>query len=226
MQTTFDEELAGLKEKILLMGARVEEAIGLSIQSLVKRDSKLCRRVIQNDRDIDDMEMEVDEICHRILALYQPTAGDMRFVTSCMKINANLERMGDLAVDISERALTVNKVEPLKPYIDIPQLAGIVQEMLKDSLNSLVNRDSDLAQKVRERDNQVDQLNDQIIRVLITYMLDDRAVIKQALDTVLISRFLERIADHAEDIALNVIYMLDGKNLHHQHAESKTEAQK
>src|SRR5208282_543370 len=216
MPTTFEEELSGLKEKILLMGSRVEEAIRLSIQSLVKRDSKLSRRVIQNDRDINDMEIEVDEICHRILALYSPTAGDMRFITSCMKINSNLERMGDLAVDISERALTLNEVPPLKPHIDIPRLADIAQEMLKGSLDSLVNRDAELAKKVRERDDEVDQLNDQMIRVLITYMLDNRSVIKQALDLILVSRFLERIADHATNISVNVIYLVEGKDIRHQ----------
>jgi phosphate transport system protein len=220
MPTTLEEELSALKQKLLLMGSRVEEAIRLSVKSIVSRDNKLARVVIQSDRDIDDMEMDIDETCHRLLALFQPTAGDMRFVTSCMKINSNLERMGDLAADISERALTVNEVEPLKPYVDIPLLAAITQEMLKSSLDSLVNRDPELARKVRARDTQVDELNDQLIRVLISYMLDNRAVIKQALDLILISRYLERIADHAVNISTDVIYLVEGKDLRHQEVVS------
>jgi phosphate transport system protein len=216
MATNFQDDLLALREKLLLMGSRVEESIRLSVKSLVARDNKLARNVIQNDRDIDDMEMEIDESCHKLLALYQPTAGDMRFVTSCMKINSNLERMGDLAADISERALTVNQVEPLKPYVDIPLLASITQEMLKGSLDSLVNRDAEMARKVRARDTRVDELNDQLIRVLISYMLDNRAVIKQALDLILISRYLERIADHAVNISMNVIYLVEGKDVRHQ----------
>ncbi len=220
MQTTFDEEMAGLKTKLLLMGKRVEQAIRLSVQSLMERDIKICRRVIQNDRDIDDMEMEIDEICHRILALYQPTAGDMRFVTSSMKINSNLERMGDLAVDISERALTLNEVEPLKPHLEIPRLSEITLDMLKGALESLVNRDSELAKRVRERDDEVDDMNDQLIRVLISYMLDNRTIIKPALDLIMISRYLERIADHAANIASDVIYLSDGTDVRHQPAVS------
>ncbi len=216
MQINFDEELAGLKEKILLMGSRVEESIRLSIKSIVDRDSKLSRRVIQSDRDINDLEIEIDEICHRLLALHQPMAGDMRFITSSMKINSDLERMGDLAVNICERALTLNEVAPLKPLIDIPRLAGISQEMLKCSLDSLVNRDPVMAKKVCERDDEVDSLNDQLIRELISYMLDDRANIKRALDLILVSRYLERIADHATNISEDVIYMVDGKDIRHR----------
>ena len=165
MQISFDEELSGLKEKILLMGSKVEEAIRLAMKSLVDRDSKLARQVIQSDRDINDLEIEVDEICHRLLALHQPMAGDMRFITSAMKINSDLERMGDLSVNIAERALTLNEVAPLKPFIDIPRLATIAQEMVKVALDSLVNRDAVAAKKVCERDDEVDNLNDQIIRL-------------------------------------------------------------
>jgi len=216
MQISFDEELAGLKEKILLMGSKVEEAIRLAMKSLVGRDTKLARQVIQSDRDINDLEIEVDEVCHRLLALHQPMAGDMRFITSAMKINSDLERMGDLAVNICERAITLNEVAPLKPFIDIPHLAAIAQEMVKVSLDSLVNRDADSAKKVCERDDEVDNLNDQIIRELISYMLEDRANIKRALDLILVSRYLERIADHATNVAEDVIYMVKGKDIRHR----------
>jgi len=216
MQISFDEELSGLKEKILLMGSKVEESIRLAMKSLVDRDSKLARRVIQSDRDINDLEIEVDETCHRFLALHQPMAGDMRFITSSMKINSDLERQGDLAVNICERALTLNEVAPLKPFIDIPRMAAIAQEMVKVSLDSLVNRDPEMAKKVCERDDEVDNLNDQIIRELISYMLEDRANIKRALDLILVSRYLERIADHATNVSEDVIYMVQGKDIRHR----------
>ncbi len=216
MQITFDEELSSLKEKILLMGGKVEEAIRLAMKCLTDRDSKLARQVIQNDRDINDLEIEVDEMCHRLLALHQPMAGDMRFITSAMKINSDLERIGDLAVNIAERALTLNEVAPLKPFIDIPRMAGIAQEMVKVALDSLVNRDPEAAKKVCERDDDVDNLNSQIIRELITYMLEDRANITRALDLILVSRNLERVADHATNVAEDVIYMVQGKDIRHR----------
>ncbi|HUO56871.1 MAG TPA: phosphate signaling complex protein PhoU [bacterium] len=216
MQISFDEELSGLKEKILLMGSKVEEAIRLAMKSLVDRDSKLARQVIQSDRDVNDLEIEVDEMCHRLLALHQPMASDMRFITSAMKINSDLERMGDLAVNIAERALTLNEVAPLKPFIDIPHMSKIAQEMVKVSLDSLVNKDPVMAKKVCERDDEVDNLNDQIIRELISYMLEDRANIKRALDLILVSRYLERVADHATNVAEDVIYMVQGKDIRHR----------
>jgi phosphate transport system protein len=215
MQISFDEELTTLKEKILLMGSKVEEAIRLALKSIVDRDSRLAKKVIQADRDINDIEIEIDETCHRLLALHQPMAGDMRFITSAMKINSDLERQGDLAVNMAERALTLNEVAPLKPFIDIPRLAKITQEMVKVSLDSLVNRDPKLARSVCERDDEVDNLNDQIIRELISYMLEDRANIKRALDLILVSRYLERIADHATNVGEDVIYMVEGKDIRH-----------
>ncbi len=215
MHSQLADEIEALKEKILLMGSKVEEAIRLSIKSLVDRDSKLARQVIQSDRDINDLEIEVDEHCHKMLALYQPTAGDMRFITSAMKINSDLERMGDLAVNIAERALQLNEVAPLKPLIDIPRMAGIAQEMVRVSLDSLVVRDAVSAKAVCERDDEVDDLNDQLFRELISYMLEDRANIKRALDLILVARHLERIADHATNVAEDVIYMVEGKDIRH-----------
>ena len=215
MQISFDEELTTLKEKILLMGSKVEESIRLALKAIVDRDSRLAKKVIQADRDINDIEIEIDETCHRLLALHQPMAGDMRFITSAMKINSDLERQGDLAVNMAERALTLNEVAPLKPFIDIPRLAKITQEMVKVSLDSLVNRDPKLARSVCERDDEVDNLNDQIIRELISYMLEDRANIKRALDLILVSRYLERIADHATNVGEDVIYMVEGKDIRH-----------
>ena len=216
MQISFDEELGSLKEKILLMGSKVEEAIRLAMKSLVDRDTKLARQIIRNDRDINDLEIEVDETCHRLLALHQPMASDMRFITSAMKINSDLERIGDMAVNIAERAITLNELPPLKPLIDIPRMAAISQEMVKVALDSLVNRDPDSAKKVCERDDEVDNLNDQIIRELLSYMIEDRAAITRALNLIFIARYLERIADHATNVAEDVIYMVQGKDIRHR----------
>lgn len=215
MNTQLEQELDLLKEKILLMGGRVEEAIRLSVKALTDRDSKLATQVIQHDRDINDLEVEVDEHCHRMLALFQPTAGDMRFITSSMKINSDLERMGDLAVNIAERVLALNEVAPLKPYVDLPRMAEIAQEMVRTSLDSLVSKNVAAAKKVCERDDEVDHLNAQIFRELISYMLEDRANIKRSIDLILVSRHLERIADHATNVAEDVIYMVEGKDIRH-----------
>jgi phosphate transport system protein len=216
MHTPLADELEFLKERILLMGGKVEEAVRLSVKSLTDRDSKLATQVIQRDRDINDLEIEVDEHCHKMLALYQPTAGDMRFITSSMKINSDLERMGDLAVNIAERAIALNEVAPLKPYIDLPRMAEIAQEMVRTALDSLVARDVVAARRVCERDDEVDHLNDQIFRELISFMLDDRANIKRALDLILVARHLERIADHATNVAEDVIYLVEGRDIRHR----------
>jgi phosphate transport system protein len=146
------------------MGGKVEEAVRLSVKSLTDRDSKLATQVIQRDRDINDLEIEVDEHCHKMLALYQPTAGDMRFITSSMKINSDLERMGDLAVNIAERAIALNEVAPLKPYIDLPRMAEIAQEMVRTALDSLWRVTWSARRRSCERDDEVDHLNDQIFR--------------------------------------------------------------
>jgi phosphate transport system protein len=217
MYTSLDQDLLGLKEKILLMGSRVEESIRLAMKSLVDRDSKLAKRVIEKDSEIDDLEIDIDDVCHKLLALHQPTAGDMRFITSSMKINSDLERMGDLAVNIVERVLTLNELPPLKPYIDIPRMASIVQGMVRSSLDSLVNRDAQLAKEVCLKDDEVDHLNDQLMHELMNYMLDNKTNIKRALDLILISRNLERIADHATNIAEDVIYLIKGKDVRHRH---------
>jgi len=213
---TMSEEIEALKEKILLMGAKVEQDIHQAVKALKERDDVLARRVIENDRGINDLEIEVDELCHVILATQQPMAGDMRFITSAMKINSDLERMGDLAVNIAERAINLNRQAPLKPLLDIPRMADIAQEMVRISLDSLVNRDAEAARHVCERDDEVDQLNDQIFRELISYMTCDPGTIQRALDLILVARNLERVADHATNVAEDVIYMLQGKDIRHR----------
>jgi len=214
MPVSFDEELSTLKEKILLMGGKVEESIRLALKSIVDRDSDLAEKVIRSDKDLNDLEIEVDEICHRLLALHQPMAGDMRFITSAMKINADLERQGDLATNMAKRALRLNEEDPLS-FFDIPRLAVMAQGMVKDSLDSFVQHDPPMARQVCQRDDEVDDLNNMIIRKLVDYMLEDRAYVKSALELIQVSRDLERIADHATNVGEVVIYMVEGKDIRH-----------
>ena len=221
MERHFDEELKELKEKLLRMSSLVEEAINFSIKALTDRKSELAEQVIKSDDGINMLEIEIDELSLKLLALRQPQAGDLRFITSIMKINSDLERMGDLAVNIAERTIELLKFPLLKPLIDIPRMAEIAQGMVKDSLDAFVNRDSKLARSVCERDDKMDNLNDQIFRELLTYMLQDPKTIERAVDLILVGRNLERIADHATNICEDVIYMVDGKIIKHHIEERK-----
>jgi len=222
MERHFDEELKELKEKVLRMGSLVEKAIHLSIKALVERKNDLAEQVIKSDDEINMLEIEIDELVLRLLALRQPQAGDLRFITSIMKINNDLERMGDLAVNIAERTIELLKFPLLKPLIDIPRMAETAQGMVKDSLDAFVKKDSKLAKSVCERDDKVDNLNDQIFRELLTYMLQDPKTIERAVDLILVGRNLERIADHATNICEDVIYMAEGKTIKH-HIENQKE---
>ncbi len=211
----FDEELKVLKEKLLQMAALAEEAIARSIKSLVDRDSSLSEKVIEQDPLIDVLEIEVDKHCLKLLALRQPIAIDLRFITSAMRINSQLERIGDQAVNIAERTLELMKEPLLKPLIDIPRMATLAQKMIKDSLDAFVNKDAALAKSVCESDDEVDNLNDQVFRELLTYMMQDTSTINRAVHLMLIGRHLERIADHATNVAEDVIYLVLGKDIRH-----------
>ncbi len=215
MERRFDEELRELKEKLLRLGALVEEQIKRSIRSLVERDSELAREVIERDHQVNGLEVQIDEECIRLLALRQPTARDLRFITTGMKIITDLERMGDLAVDICERAIELNEEPQLKPYIDIPRMADWAQKMLKESLEAFVNQDTKLARKVCKDDDFIDNLNEQIFRELLSYMLEDPHNITRAIRLSFISKYLERIADHATNVAEMVVYMVEGKVIRH-----------
>ncbi|MFQ5681360.1 MAG: phosphate signaling complex protein PhoU [Candidatus Omnitrophota bacterium] len=220
MERYFDEELGKLKRKILEMGGLVERAIHLSIKSLTERKSEIAREVVKSDDRINMLEIEIDEFSLQLLALRQPQAGDLRLITSIMKINNDLERVGDLAVNIAERAVELLKFPLLKPLIDIPRMAEIAQMMLKDSLDAFVNKDQRSARAVCERDDEVDRLNGQIFRELLTYMLQDPKTIQRAVDLILVGRNLERIADHATNICEEVVYIVDGKTIKH-HMENR-----
>jgi phosphate transport system protein len=220
MERHFHKQLQDLKETLFKMASLVEMAIAKAIESLVNRDNKLADEVMQSDSNINDLEIQVDEQCLKLLALQQPMALDLRFLTSAMKINNDLERMGDHAVNIAERAKCLNEEEPLKPLIDLPRMAQIVQSMVKDSLDSFVNGDMEKARAVCKTDDQVDKLDDQIFRVLLTYMIGDTQTIPRSLDLILVSKNLERIADLATNIAEEVIFIYKAKTIKH-HIDTK-----
>jgi len=215
MERPFDEELKMLKEKLLDMASRAEEQIALAIRALKNRDEKLACQVLEREEAINLLDIEIDEMAMRLLALRQPMATDLRFITSAMKIGSDLERIGDLAVNIVERTMDLLKHPQLKPLIDIPRMAEMAQEMVRDALNAFINGDDKLAKDVCERDDRVDKLNDQVFRELLTYMMQDSGTIARAVDLILVGRHLERIADHATNIGEDVIYMVKGKTIKH-----------
>ena len=219
MERQFDQELNALKENLLKMASLAEEAIAKSIKALVKRDSILAQEIIDRDSEINLLEIQINNQCLKLLALKQPMAVDLRFITSAMKIISHLERIADQAVNISQRTLELIKQPLLKPLIDIPRMAELAQEMVRTSIDSLVNKDSLLAKRIGERDNLVDDLNDQIFRELLTYMIEDPRTIKRAIELILVGRHLERIADLATNISEEVVYILNGKNIKHPNQE-------
>jgi len=215
MQRHFHEELDHLKQTLLAMGALVEDQIRRAMRALTDRDDVLAKNVIDRDREVNTYDVEVDEKCVELLALHQPTAIDLRFITTAMKIVTDLERIGDQAVNIAQRALELNLEPQLKPYIDLPRMADQAQRMVKDSLDAFVARDTELARRVCADDAPVDALNHQIFRELLTFMMEDPKTIPRALRLILIARFLERVADHATNIAEMVIYLVDSKMVRH-----------
>jgi len=217
----FDEELRELKEKILFEGSLVEKAVRNAIKALLSRDSELARRVIEDDDLINTKEVEIEEFCIKLLALRQPAAKDLRFITTAVKINYDLERMGDMAVNVCERVLDLNLEPQLKPYIDLPEMAEIAQMMVKESLEAFVREDVHLAWKVTNDDEKVDQLTEQIFRELLTYMSEDLKAISRSTRLLFIAKYLERLADHAVSIAELVIFLVEGKIIRHRKYSEK-----
>lgn len=211
----YEEELRGLRASLLKMGGLVERQIAEAVESLVKRDTEQARETIARDAEVNRMDIESDERCIRLLALHQPAAGDLRFLTTGLKITTDLERIGDNAVNICERAIELNEEPQLKPYIDIPRMAAIAQTMVKDSLDAFMRDDTSLAEEVIDRDDEVDQLNYQIYRELLSYMAEDPGTITCATRILFVSKYLERIADHATNIAEMVVYMVKGRTIRH-----------
>jgi phosphate transport system protein len=222
-----EQDLEQLKERILKMGGFVEDAIRKSIKALVERDRNLAVDVIDGDAIINNFDVEIEEECIRFLAIWQPTGSNLRFITTAIKIITDLERMGDLAVDICERGIELLDEPPLKPYIDIPRMAEAAQKMLKDSLDAFVAKDADLALSVCEADDFVDNLNLQIFNELLLYMLKDPKNISRAVRLTYITKYLERVGDHATNIAEMVVFMVKGKVIRHMACEAmrkKTES--
>jgi phosphate transport system protein len=218
----FQEDLAKLKERLLAMGGLAEERVRVALAGLVDRDRDLIQQVLNGDEPINHLHVEIDNRCFTLLALHQPMAIDLRAIVSAVKINTDLERVGDLAVNIAEAAERSLHHAPVKPLIDLPRMGEIAQQMLRESLDAYVRRDTILAQAVLDRDDQLDALKSQIFRELITYMLQNPSVIEPALDLILISRHLERIGDHATNIAEDVIFMVSAKDVRH-HARAENE---
>jgi len=210
-----DKELDSLKNKLLRMAAFAETMIDKTISELVERDDQIGTQVPEYEEEINRLQIDIDEEAIMILATQQPVAGDLRFIITASKINSELERIGDLTINIREHVRTLLEEPPLKPLIDIPRMAELARQMVRDSLDSLVKEDVLLAQSVISADDQVDGLKSQVVRELVTYMISDPRAIERALALILVSRHLERIADHATNIAQDVIYLVQGRDVRH-----------
>ena len=213
--TVRSSELGHLKEMLLKMAALVETSIRYSVESLVERESELAQQVIADDHKINAYDVLIDEECVRLLALKQPMGKDLRFITTAMKITTDLERIGDNAVNIAERALELNQEALLKPYIDIPRMSRIVQGMVRNSIDAFVNEDARLAREVIIRDDEVDDLNEIVWKELMFIMTQDPTTVSRAVKITYVSKYLERIGDHATNIAETVVYMVEGKIIRH-----------
>lgn len=211
----YEKELRRLKEEILETGGVVQEMIAQSMKALVERDSDIARQVLARDPEVNQMELKIDDLCLGILALRQPAASDLRFITIGLRASKDLERIGDLAVNIAEQAVELNQEPQLKPYVDLPEMAAKTQKMVKDSLDAFVRRDADLAQRVCEIDDEVDTLNDRVFDELVSIMQKDPTSVTRAIRLILVARHLERIADHSTNIAEEVIFMVQGRDIRH-----------
>jgi len=217
----FQDELEQLKRRLLEMGGLAEDRVRAALEGLVSRDMTIIEHVLAGDKPINQLHIEIDNRCFTLLALYQPMAVDLRAIVSAVKINTDLERVGDLAVNIAEAVTRYLRHPPVKELIDIPRMARIAQTMLRDALDAYVRRDTAMAQAVLDQDDELDGLKTQVFRELLTYMLQDTAKIEPALDLILISRHLERIGDHATNVAEDVIFMVLARDVRHHSGESE-----
>lgn len=211
----FQEELQQLKTRLLEMGGIAEERVRVSVRALTERDEALVDDVLAGDAPLNELHIEIDTRCFKLLALHQPMAVDLRAIMSAIKINTDLERVGDLAVNIGEAARRYLAHPPVKELIDIPRMGDLAQRMLRDALDAFVRRDVDLAQRVLDADDELDGLKTQVFRELLTYMLEDPHTIEPSLDLILVSRHLERVGDHATNIAEDVIFMVSARDVRH-----------
>ena len=214
----FQEDLDALKERLLAMGGLAEERVREAVHGVKDRDNAALDAVLAGDEPINELHMEIDDRCFKLLALHQPMAADLRVIVAAVKINTDLERVGDLAVNIAEAGKRYLQHPPVKPLIDIPRMGDLAQKMLRDALDAFVRRDMPLAEKVLAEDDTLDALKTQIFRELLTYMIQTPQTIEPALDLILISRHLERIGDHATNVAEDVIFILSAKDVRHHGA--------
>lgn len=211
----YEDELRDLQHKLLEMGGFVEKQVADAVHALVHRDADAARLTIERDKTVNRMDVEIDDLCLRLLALHQPAARDLRLITTALKITTDLERAGDLAENICERAIELSEEPQLKPFIDIPRMAEIAQSMLHDALDAFVREDVDLALRVCAEDDRIDELTHQVFRELILFMMEDPRTISRAIRTSFVAKYLERVADHATNIAEMVIFMVKGKSIRH-----------
>ncbi len=214
---SYEHDLRELREKLLLAGSRVEEMVDHAMKALIGADADLAHKLIQSDKEINQLEKDIDELCFNILALRQPTASDLRFIITSLKIIIDLERMGDLGVNIAERALELIKEPPLKPYIHLPMLAQMAQKMMKEALDAFVTRDAALAQSVLTLDDPVDDLTKKIFDELLDLMKQDPQNVSRAVRLSYVAKYLERLGDHATNVAEMVLFMLRGEDVRHKH---------
>ncbi|MDO9228893.1 MAG: phosphate signaling complex protein PhoU [Syntrophales bacterium] len=217
----YERELQEIREGLLYLGALTERALERGAQALLERNSVLAREIVREDEQIDRLDVDLEEKCIRLLALRQPAARDLRFITTAIKITGHLERIGDMAANIAEKVLILNDLPQIKPYVDLPRMVEISRGMIRKSLDAMVREDVELAKKVGEEDAVIDQLNDQVFRELLTFMMEDPRKIQICLYIMQISKSLERIADHAEGVADMVIYMVTGKSVRHKPASAE-----
>ena len=211
----YEGELRRIREMLLLMGAKVEEMLGQAMKALVERDSELAEKTLYIDRQINRLEIEVDDLCLRVLARRQPVASDLRFITMALKVVTDLERMGDLGVNICERVMELNEEPPLESYVQVVSMAEAAQEMLREALDAFVAGDAERAQNIVERDSKVDEYYATIFRELLTYMMENPRNIFRATRVQSIAKYIERIADHATNLAEMVVFMVRGKDIRH-----------
>ena len=221
MERHFERDLEELKERLLWMGSLAERAVHQAVHAVLESDEQLAKRVLEEEDAINELQLEVDDRVVQLLALHQLMAIDLRFVLAVSRINNDLERIGDQAVNIAQGALRILRHPRVKPYVDLPRMSELAEGMVRDSLNAVVRRDIALARSVLVRDDQVDNLRDQIFRELLSYMMGDSAVVFQAFELILVAKNLERVADHATNIAEDVIYMVEGHDVRHATADRR-----
>jgi phosphate transport system protein len=217
---TYEAELRDLRDKLLAMGGKVEGAIATSVRAVVERDSEMANQVKRTDREVNRLEVEIDDTCRRILALRQPAASDLRFIATALKIVTDIERMGDLAVNIAERALDLNQAPPLRPFLDLSKLADLAQTQLKGALDAFVEGNPAKAEEVCRGDDLLDALYLKIFNELLAFMMEDSKNIRRAMSYMFVAKHLERLGDHAINVAEMVIYMVRGTDVRHPRSRS------